>query len=70
MINENLLLSLISVLLLIIAYFLRNLLIKFDAMNTTIQDLVIKTSVQSSSCTLTHKNINERFEHIEKKLNI
>lgn len=70
MINENLLLSLISVLLLIIAYFLRNLLIKFDAMNSTIQDLVIKTSVQSSSCTLIHKNNNERFEHIEKKLNI
>lgn len=54
--------SFISILLVVIAYFLKRLLVKFDQMNLTLSDVVTKLAVQGTSCRLTHEAVNERLK--------
>ena len=66
----------ISLLLGIIAVFLKRLLVKFDKMNETLQDVVLKNALQGTTCTLNHKGVDarlnahsEKIKEIENKLN-
>lgn len=68
--------SVISLLLLIIAYFLNRLLVKFDNMNMILEDVVLKTAIQNTTCVMSHKGVDarlnahsEKIKEIENKLN-
>lgn len=72
MITANMILAgawvVISMLLGVIAYFLKSLLTKFDLMNETLQDVVLKAAVQSTACKLTHDGVTARLNAHAKEI--
>ena len=80
MITEGFLLTaawvIITLLLGVIAVFLKRLLIRFDIMNETLQDVVLKNALQGTTCILNHKGVDarlnahsEKIKEIENRLN-
>ena len=58
----------ISILLLIISFFLKRLLIKLDNMNDTMSGIVRTTAVQGGECRLIHLNIDKTLDEHNLKI--